>query len=61
MDYDSDVLQNVCSAEDAERLKVCPLFSTERGTASCQTESCMMWRWFDKENNLGYCGLAGKP
>lgn len=25
----------------------------------CRGNTCMMWRWFNKDANEGYCGLAG--
>lgn len=27
----------------------------------CLAERCMAWRWLDRQNRKGYCGLAGKP
>lgn len=27
----------------------------------CIGEKCMAWRFVDAHENLGYCGLAGKP
>ena len=32
----------------------------ERGYAQCLGSDCMMWRR-DRDPELGYCGLAGKP
>jgi hypothetical protein len=27
----------------------------------CIASQCMMWRWTEGSDELGYCGLAGKP
>ena len=36
---------------------------TPEKKAHCIGDSCMMWRWNSRRDgdDLGYCGLAGKP
>jgi hypothetical protein len=29
--------------------------------AMCLGSGCMMWRWLDEDDRIGYCGLAGQP
>ena len=40
----------------------CPFLMTHDDRMKmCQVTQCMMWRWTDREQGMGYCGLAGKP
>lgn len=53
--------------------KVCPLMAivkemqdmTIPGAEYCFGQHCMLWRWINPDQNkgddLGYCGLGGKP
>ncbi|WP_243544245.1 hypothetical protein [Pseudodesulfovibrio tunisiensis] len=50
------------TAESDAKFKYCPLLKTgDDKMKMCQTTMCMMWRWLDREREVGYCGLAGKP
>ena len=47
--------------------KFCPLYVIAYATIGngeigccCDAEACMLWRWKNKEENDGYCGLAGR-
>lgn len=51
---------NVISRHEAAANMTCPLFNSGNG-GRCIDCKCMMWRWYDKEQELGFCGLAGKP
>lgn len=53
---------NLVTRNTAHSSKCCPYFFAADGTTGrCYSDECMMWRWFDKEKDLGFCGLAGKP
>ena len=54
--------ENVISRSDAAANKSCPFYASGGTTGGrCIDSECMMWRWHDKEQELGFCGLAGKP
>jgi len=54
--------------EKQSKTKWCPMINLpndEIKTAAlkdicCLASSCMMWRWNNKDQISGYCGLAGK-
>jgi hypothetical protein len=57
----------VIIAQDQARGKICPLMTRgrkeEEGPVHCIGRDCMLWCWIrqQKDTDLGYCGLGGKP
>lgn len=52
--------------QDEAKMKYCPFLTTKDDKFRfCQGSQCMMWRfkYSDKrgDEDLGYCGVAGKP
>lgn len=52
--------------QNEAKFKYCPLLKTNDDKfRMCQGAQCMMWRFKHSEkkgeDDLGYCGLAGKP
>jgi hypothetical protein len=48
--------------ESEAKFKFCPLLKTQEDKLKfCLVSTCMMWRWADKEQGTGYCGLAVSP
>ena len=48
--------------ESEAKFKFCPLLKTQEDKLKfCLVSTCMMWRWADKGQGTGYCGLAVSP
>jgi hypothetical protein len=48
--------------ESEAKFKFCPLLKTQDDKLKlCLVSTCMMWRWADKEQGTGYCGVAVTP
>jgi len=59
----------VIIAQDQARERICPLMTGKKmkeekdGPVYCVGSDCMLWCWIrqQKETDLGYCGLGGRP